>query len=82
MAKQRKPRTKPQPWYYINFNGECPYFDGISSDGRPIHECLSPWNSQCKDGSIHKCMKLRLKWLASLSPQKRKFELEKLNKLK
>ena len=74
MRKIRKPRTKEQPWYY---QGECMYFDGISCDGKPIHECFEPWNSQCMDGDIHKCLKLRLKWLASLSPKKRESELEK-----
>lgn len=76
--RKKKPRTKKQPWYYMNFNGECPYFDGINDNGHPIHECLVPWNAKCMDGNIHKCMKLKLKWLASLSNKKRKTELEKM----
>jgi hypothetical protein len=30
------------------------------------------------DGNIHKCMKLKLQWLASLSSDKRKSMIEKI----
>lgn len=70
MKKQRKPRTKPQPWYYTR--DYCTYFeDGIAS------ECQRPWWRHC-DGNVHKCLKLRLQWLMSLSEQQRKKELKKL----
>ena len=59
-----KPRTKEQPWYY--------------QGNIPIHECFYPWRHKCMDGNIHKCMKLKLQWLASLSDDKRKSMLEKI----
>lgn len=72
-----KPRTKEQPWYY---QGICQYFDVYTQDGIsiPIHECFYPWRDKCMIGDIHKCMKIKLHWLASLSSDKRKSMLEKI----
>jgi len=72
--RQRKPRTKEQSWRYQN--KKCPYYDGVNSSGEHMHECMNPWNTRC-EGNIHKCFKLKLQWLASLSDKKRKTEQEK-----
>lgn len=72
--KERKPRTKKQDWRFEN--KKCSYYDGVSSNGNHIHECMYPWNSKC-EGDIHKCYKLKLHWLASLPDKKRKTEQEK-----
>ena len=64
--KQRKPRTKEQPWYYAK---HCDYFDGRDSEGNPITECFHPWRNRC-DGETHKCLKLKLRWIAGLPKSK------------
>ena len=73
-----KPRTKEPPWYY---QGICQYFDWLyTRDGAciPIYECFYPWRDKCTNGNIYKCMKFKLHWLASLSSNKRKSMLEKI----
>lgn len=60
--KERKPRTKEQPWYY---KGKCPYFDGPG-----ICEKMVKWRVEC-NGNIHLCNKMKFQWLASLSDKKR-----------
>ena len=66
--KERKPRTKEQSFRMEKI---CMYYDGKMDDGTHIHECLLPWNKEC-EGDKHKCFKLKLHWLASLSDEKRK----------
>ena len=73
--KIRKPRTKEQPQ---RMNERCPYYDGMIGD-RHVHECLYPWNSKC-EGQSHRCYKLKLQWLASLSDKKRKVMQEKFSR--
>ncbi len=67
--KRRKPRTKPQKDAYLM--RQCSY-----DDGTKWKECNHPWADKC-DGDIHKCMKLKMHHLASLSSEKRKKYLDK-----
>lgn len=71
--KHRKPRSKEQKWYHSKF---CSLFDGISSDGTPITECGHAWSNRC-DGETHKCLKLKLRWLASLSEKEKGKQIER-----
>lgn len=61
---KNKPRTKEQPKAFIS---ECPYYDSDSK----YNECFAPWDNGTCGGSKHKCGKLKLHWLASLSDKKR-----------
>lgn len=67
--KERKPRTKPQKDAYLMRH--CSY-----DDDTKCKECGHPWSCKC-DGDIHKCMKLKMHHLASLSSEKRKKYLDK-----
>jgi len=71
--KQRKQRTKEQP---DRMKERCMWYDGQTSDGTHIHECLFPWNTKC-EGNKHRCFKLKMQWLASLPDDKRKIMQEK-----
>lgn len=66
--KQRKPRTKEQNQFY---EGKHCWYD----DGSKWKECNRPWADKC-DGNQHKCKHLKMKYLASLSEDKRKKYLE------
>lgn len=50
---------------------QCNWFDGFDKDGHPITKCFEPWSNRCT-GMRHDCLKLKLKWLASLSNKERK----------
>lgn len=57
--------------YNDNWTGQhCDYFDDIG-----ITECMVPWSFMCK-GNKFDCGKLKYKWLASLSDEKRNKWLE------
>jgi hypothetical protein len=61
--RKNKPITKEQPKAFIS---ECPYYDPDVAN-----ECFAPWDNGTCEGSKHKCGKLKLHWLASLSDKKR-----------
>lgn len=60
--KQRKPRKKPER--------KCPIHGG------DCDECSYPWANRVKHNH-HKCMSEKMKYLASLSEEKRKQIAEK-----
>ena len=67
--KTRKPRTKHQnPAYSMK---SCPY-----DDDTVWKECNYPWADKC-DGNIHKCAKLKMHHLASLSDKDREEYINK-----
>lgn len=65
--KQRKPRTKPQKIVH-----KC-YSDP--------DECVYPWANRC-GGEKHNCMRMRMRWLASLSEKEKKRQIEKMEAFK
>lgn len=71
--KQRKPRTKKQEQRMSEI---CMYYDGQYPYGYHSHECFLPWKGKC-EGDKHKCFKLKMQWLASLSDDKRKIMQDK-----
>lgn len=64
--KTRKPRTKEQI-----YPKHCSY-----DDGTVWKECNFPWANRC-DGNIHKCAKLKMQHLASLSDKDREEYIKK-----
>ena len=82
--KQRKERTaKDRPinkyledhQYSEKWNGtHCDYFDDLislpSGDTIGRTECNAPWAIHCKGNKLN-CNKLKMKWLSSLSEEKR-----------
>ncbi len=88
--KERKERTaidRPLNKYIKKhkYNDHCPgihcdYFDGWyeGNDGkmRSVTECTAPWSYLCK-GNKMDCGKIKYKWLASLSDEKRNNWLKK-----
>ena len=82
--KERKERTatdRPlnkylkEHKYNDNWTGQhCDYFDGFYNN-HAVTECMAPWAFMCK-GNKFDCGKLKYKWLASLSEEKRNIWLE------
>jgi hypothetical protein len=79
--KERKERTavdRPLNKYLKRYNygvtSKCDYFDGWYKGNdnkmRPVTECMAPWSCLCK-GNKMDCGKIKYKWLASLSEEKR-----------
>ena len=84
--KERKERTaidRPLNKYLKRYNysesSKCDYFDGWyegnNGKQRPVTECMAPWSCLCK-GNKMDCGKIKYKWLASLSDEKRNRWLE------
>jgi len=75
--KERKERTatdRPLNKYLKNHGSHCWYFDGFYNN-HAVTECMAPWSFMCK-GNKFDCGKLKYKWLASLSEEKRNIWLE------
>lgn len=75
--KKRKERTatdRPLNKYIEHHGSHCWYFDGFYNN-HAVTECMSPWSFMCK-GNKFDCGKLKYKWLASLSEEKRNTWLE------
>ena len=75
--KERKERvaTDRQLNKYLEHHGShCCYFDGFYNN-RAVTECMAPWSFMCK-GNKFDCGKIKYKWLASLSEEKRNIWLE------
>ena len=61
--------------YNDNWTGQhCDYFDGFNKN-HAVTECMAPWSFMCK-GNKFDCGKIKYKWLASLSDEKRNTWLE------
>lgn len=80
--KERKERTavdRPLNKYLEDHGSHCWYFDGFyeGNNGKqhPVTECMAPWSYLCK-GNKMDCGKIKYKWLASLSEEKRNNWLE------
>ena len=75
--KERKERTatdRPLNKYLEEHGSHCWYFDGFYNN-HAVTECMAPWSFMCK-GNKFDCGKLKYKWLASLSEEKRNIWLE------
>ena len=75
--KERKERTatdRPLNKYLEAHGSHCWYFDGFYNN-HAVTECMAPWSFMCK-GNKFDCGKLKYKWLASLSEEKRNIWLE------
>jgi hypothetical protein len=75
--KERKERTatdRPLNKYLEDHGSHCWYFDGFYNN-HAVTECMAPWSYMCK-GNKMDCGKLKYKWLASLSDEKRNRWLE------
>ena len=75
--KERKERTaidRPLNKYLEDHGSHCWYFDGFYNN-HAVTECMAPWSFMCK-GNKFDCGKLKYKWLASLSEEKRNTWLE------
>ena len=75
--KERKERTainRPLNKYLNEHGSHCCYFDGFYKN-HAVTECMAPWSFMCK-GNKFNCGKLKYKWLASLSEEKRNIWLE------
>lgn len=75
--KERKERTatdRPLNKYLEVRGSHCWYFDSFHNN-HAVTECMAPWSFMCK-GNKFDCGKLKYKWLASLSEEKRNTWLE------
>ena len=75
--KERKERTaidRPLNKYLEEHGSHCWYFDGFYNN-HAVTECNAPWSFMCK-GNKMDCGKIKYKWLASLSDEKRNRWLE------
>ena len=75
--KERKERVatdRPLNKYLEHHGSNCWYFDGFYNN-HAVTECMAPWSFMCK-GNKFDCGKLKYKWLASLSEEKRNTWLE------
>ena len=75
--KERKERTatdRPLNKYLEEHSSHCWYFDDFYNN-HAVTECMAPWSFMCK-GNKFDCGKLKYKWLASLSEEKRNTWLE------
>ena len=75
--KERKERTaidRPLNKYLEKHGSHCWYFDGFYNN-HAVTECMAPWSFMCK-GNKFDCGKIKYKWLASLSEEKRNIWLE------
>ena len=75
--KERKERTatdRSLNKYLEEHGSHCWYFDGFYNN-HAVTECMAPWSFMCK-GNKFDCGKLKYKWLASLSEEKRNTWLE------
>jgi len=75
--KERKERAaidRPLNKYLEHHGSHCWYFDGFYNN-HSVTECNAPWSFMCK-GNKFDCGKIKYKWLASLSEEKRNTWLE------
>ena len=72
--KERAATDRPLNKYLEHHGSHCWYFDGFYNN-HAVTECMAPWSFMCK-GNKFDCGKLKYKWLASLSEEKRNTWLE------